>query len=201
MTTTPFNVLPPSFSYQQRVRSSFYSWLSIVGTLAVILVAVILASLLRRSEIKQRNEQIVASALPLISLRQDVQRLETFNEQCEQACRAVETAQPDDSLLQTIAAIAVVSESAQPGILVDSVQLRLPIEYPESPTAPSWAEPILAISARVINAEAASSWGDQLNELDRIANAVVESDSAVAGPTGLTQIHVKATPLATRVLP
>jgi hypothetical protein len=161
---------------------------------------------------RQRNEQIAATAIPLLDLRRDVFRLQKENDQRDQWCQWVEAARPDDDVLQTLATITVASQTENRAIMIDSLDLRQAIELPSSATKmPDWAIPRIAIEAR-IRAEAIQPWLDRLNSFDRIdaaaIHAITHSDTSNTllaesdFSSGNAQpIQVRATPLSTRVLP
>ena len=207
LTLNQFDLLPPSFRYRNRVRQILCSWITIVCMLLAILCGVIAATTFSIHRDHRMNEQIASTAIPLIDLRRDVIKLQDENNQRKQWCEWVETTRPDDSALQTLAAIAVASQNGTQEAIIDSLHLRLPIEYPISAAqTPSWAVPRIAISARITTDQAVQPWIDRLNSIDRIEAAAAVADSNM--PAGkriessdIGRVQLTATPLATRVLP
>ena len=223
-----FDLLPPSFRYQIRVQQVLHSWLTIIVALIAVLIGVIVATTYRVHRNRQLNERIASAAIPLMELRSDVIELREENNQRSQWCRSVEAARPDDSALQTLAAVAVASQNGNGQIIIDSIHLRLPIEFPASATkTPDWATPQITITARLLRGDAVGGWVDRLNSFDRIESASIVAandhrsqrgsdwspvrasvpELTPGGPT-LTQVQnqidplqLTATPLATRVVP
>ncbi len=205
-----FDLLPPSFHYQIRLRQLRCSWLLTVLILGAVLCGVTAATVLRRHRDQLTHQRIAAAAAPLIELRRDVFSLQEQIESHEKHCRRVEAAKPDDSGLQTLAAIAAASQTGTRDIIVDTLQLRLPIEYPASAKEPpSWALPHLEISARILG-DAEEPWIDRLNSFDRIESASVVTNQFGGNGEGEDDfrlhlesypVRVTAIPNATRVLP
>jgi hypothetical protein len=207
-----FDLLPPSFRYQNRVRQIFCSWLTVVFTLVAILCGVTAATTLRMHQQRQRNQQIAATAIALWGLRRDVTRLQQENDRRDQWCRQVQAARPGDDLLQTLAAITLASQTEDRAIKIDSLDVRQEVEFPASAKqTPPWATGRIVIEARA-TAEVIEPWLDRLNSFDRIDAAAVRettpsgTDNPLLAQPNLLRdqaqpIEVHATPLATRVLP
>ncbi len=208
-----FDLLPPSFRYQNRVREVCCGWLTINVALLAIMAGVAAATVMRIRGQREMNLQIASTAIPLMDLRRDVVRLQEENSQRNQWCRSIDSSRPDDAALQTLAAITAATQGERQGILVDSIHVRLPIEYPVSAAKrPDWAVAQVVITARVVS-DAVQTWLDRLNQFDRIADASLASPSvseefrgvdlsnvgSISGDRG--SIQVTATPLSTRVLP
>ena len=208
----PFDLLPPSFRYQNRVRHVVSNWLATVCMLIAMLCGITVATVMRIQQERRRNEGIAATAIPLIKLRKDVLGLQANNQQREAWLQGVTAARPGDDLLQTIAAIAVASRTEDRAIIIDSLQVRQPIEHPVSTrSTPEWAIPRIEIEARV-QPGAVAAWVNRLSDSDRINAAEVISagrardlpalsDDADPNLGGVLPIEVIATPRWTRVLP
>ena len=208
-----FDLLPRSFCYQSRIRQALCGWLTILCALVAILCGVATATAMRTHRTRQMRKQMAAAAIPLLDLRRDVIRLQQENSQRNQWCQAVEASRPDDSLLQTLAAIAAASRGVHHDILIDTLHLRVPIEYPLSAeNTPDWAIPLLAITAHVLTDDAVQQWVDRLNRCDRIESASIHAatELAQANASSIGEFRTKqpwgsvqltAIPLATRVLP
>jgi hypothetical protein len=203
-----FDLLPPSFHYHDRVRQVICSWLTIICMLSVTLCAVAVATLLRKHRVHRANVRLAAAAIPLMDLRRDVIRLQQDNNQRNQWCQWVDSARPDDSVLQTLAAVAFASQSETDDIVIDALHLRMPIEFSATAKAtPAWAIPHVSVSARITNSDMVDRWVNQLNAVDRIEAAsmvVNDRDSkreSLQTVEEINRVELTATPLATRVLP
>lgn len=199
-----FDLLPPSFHYHDRVRKLIRSWVMVVCMLAATLCAVTIATFLRIRHNHRTNLRIASAAIPLMQLRSDVIQLQESTALRERWCQWVESARPGDDMLQTLAAIAKASRSDSRQIMIDSLQVRLPIEFPATTKeTPTWATPLLSVSARFAADDALTLWLDQLKSLDRIEPASIdESRQGSSDPEdGFRRVQLTATPRATRVMP
>lgn len=205
-----FNLLPPSFRYQNRLRRVQYGWGTLVCFLLAAFLGITAKTVVHIRHSGQSNQQLAFAAIPLMQLRTDVLRLQEENEQRTRWCRWVESARPDDSMLQVLGAIAVASDSSNQEILVDAVDLRLPIESPaDASEPPAWAVSTLSIDARLTssNADVTRGWVERLESTDRITAVSVSNDRKDSAArlrvvdNDVKRVHVTATPLATRVHP
>ncbi|MCP4889789.1 MAG: hypothetical protein GY904_24680 [Planctomycetaceae bacterium] len=143
------------------------------------------------------------AALPIRQLRADVIALQSQNRQCSQWCDLVHSAKPDDSALQTLAGIAGTLQSADQTILIDALELRLPVET--GPLAKS--KPLLSVDLRSADLASRRSWLNRLEHLDRIESFAIEQQTAATGDfsrfglNGLQHVQVSGVPRSTRVLP
>jgi hypothetical protein len=199
-----FDLLPPSFHYHERVRQLTRSWLTVVCMLLATLCAVTFATTFRMQHRDRTNLRIASAAIPLMHLRDEVIQLQAATAQRDLWCQWVASARPDDDLLQALAAIAKASRDDSRRTMIDSLHIRLPIEYPATAKeAPTWATPHLAISARLPSEDVLDRWLDQLNGLDRIeATSLAENNKDSSDPDDVFhRIRLTAAPRATRVLP
>ncbi len=194
-----FELLPPAFRQERRVRRIVYGWIVVIGSLSAIFGGLIATTTLRLHRDRQARENLVVAALPLLDLRRDVFRLQQRNTQRQQWCQWVESAKPDDNAFQTLATVVSTPPSEIEKIKIDRLSIRLPLEYPaNAKEVPNWATPQLAVLARAGSSEIARQWVEQLNHSDRIAAASLD-----VKPADLTdeQIELTAIPLTTRILP
>ena len=164
---------------------------------------VLAATLMRARRISRANEQLAVAAMPLMDLRRDVLQLHEDHSRLLGWCQQSEAARPSDDILQSIAAIALASQTGQGDVIVDSLHLRLPHEY--SVTAaepPHWAIPVVSIAARVSEQGKVDKWLDRLNQFARIKLAKVQTESGpLTVPGDAISLQISATPIATRVAP
>jgi hypothetical protein len=125
--------------------------------------------------------------------------LEVEGRRCKQWHEWVATAKPDDSLLQTLGAIAEATRPNATEIEIQSLEIQLQREYPDRfKQPPRWAAPQLAITAEVNNGVVARSWLDRLTASDRIEDA---ASRIAPGVSAEGAIQINAIPLATRWVP
>lgn len=205
-----FDLLPPSFRYRHRLRGVLWGWMTFVCFLIAVLLGVTTVVTMRAIQASRVNQQIASTAIPLLDLRRDVIRLQEANKQRQQWCRWVQSAKPDDSMIQVLAAIAAASQTidqspaGEQQITVDAVSLRLPIEFPLSAeTPPPWAVPFMTIVARPASSALVQPWIERLNSLDRITAASIaeEDDDDDVTTTGITSVRLTARPVTGRVHP
>ena len=112
------NLLPPAIAKTVRLRRVFLAWFVIVSSAFAVLVSTVIVVGLNCQKLRQRNEQLAAAAMPLMDLRRDVIQLRVENERRNQWCDYVETAKPNDDMLQSLTAIAARTDDA---VLIDTV--------------------------------------------------------------------------------
>ena len=189
-------LLPPRFFGRRRAIRVLGIWGFIVVALVAATCGMIVPVWLRGQRIRSNNSRLITEANPLSELRKKTQRMEALNKQQTKWNSWVESAKPDDSLLQTLAAIAHATQPAETEIDIETLEIKLPLEYPESyqPTPPRWAEPRLSINARVKEGKTTLSWIKRLRSSNRIED--IGSQPAARGT-----IQINATPVATRWVP
>lgn len=202
------DLLPGWFRDRQRGRRICANWITLAMLLAAVLVCCGLASWLRVQREQQFRLQMAARAEPILALRQRAQRWNQQDGRRETWCGWVESARPDDSLLQTLAALAAASRVEPPEVVIDEIEIRLPLESavasspkPSPATSPT-ADPgsvagQLSVLGRVASPEAALRFAQRLNQQRRVEAAKVEAvpDEQTASLT------LTATPVATRIVP
>lgn len=200
------NLLPPAIAKTVRLRRVFFAWFVIVSSAFAVLVSTVIVVGLNCQKLRQRNEQLAAAAMPLMDLRRDVIQLRVENERRNQWCDYVETAKPNDDMLQSLTAIAARTDDA---VLIDTVFLRLPVEHGgDMDSPPEWAMPKLELTARVPLASSASGWVERLSQSDRIQSPVLTDDNDLVQLNALRnqgnatrRVELLAVPAFTGVLP
>ena len=201
------SLLPLAFTSSLRLRRVFIAWFVVVSVAISVLGSVSAVLALRMRRTRHANEQLAAAAIPLMNLRRDVIRQRAENHKRSQWCDIVESARPSDDALQTLAAIAIRTD---PQILIDTVHLRLPVEYTgPAESMPQWATPTLELSARIPQAKPVARWIQELTRSDRIHNMQLQDDdlqqtktnSARISSDATQRVNLAATPLASGVLP
>lgn len=200
------NLLPPAFIDTVRLRRVFFVWFVVVCSCFAALVSISIVLTMYYQQERQSNEQLAAVAIPLMDLRRDVLRLRAENHRRNEWCGYVESARPCDDMLQSLAAVATNTDDS---ILIDSIHVRLPVEYTrEFETAPDWAMAKLELLARVPLTSSVSDWTSKLMTSDRIQDAdLKEADdleqiNSLRTPLNATRrVELNAVLLSTGVLP
>ncbi len=199
-----YEMLPPRFVNQRRLRHVLYGWLATTITSATVFGGIAVAATLRSHQEQQERQQVVTASLPLFQLRREIAVMNQDNAKRRNWCAWVETTKPSDDLFQTMAAVvdastSVVQASESEQIKIDKLQVKLPLEYPhDSETIPAWALPSLSVTARTGSTIAAKEWVEAMNASDRIDSAEMD---APALDRENAQVIINATPVATQVLP
>ncbi|TWU59895.1 hypothetical protein Poly51_01680 [Rubripirellula tenax] len=204
-----FELLPPTYRYEQFLTAVRLGYLTVIAALTAIFVSAAAATTMRRTAQQHRHQTIASEAVPLMAMRQAVMRLQTENERRSGLCQQVQSAKPNDDILQTVAAIAASTADFDDTISIDSLHVRLPIEFETdstqstAPKIPTWASPHLNVLAKVADTATALQWLDRMNAHPRISSATtldalptVEENQLLRFP-----ITIKANPIASGTLP
>jgi hypothetical protein len=192
-------LLPPQFFARRHTRRVFCVWFFVVVSLSAAMIGVLTPVWLRGKQIRNQNARMIAESQPLSDLRRKTQLQEVENTRQAQWSQWVESAKPDDSLLQTMAAIAVATKPAESGIEIESLEIHLPLEYPaDFQQPPSWAAPRLSLTAHVNDGLTVRAWLDRINASDRIDDA---RSKLTPGTWQGSRIQIDAKPRSTCVLP
>ena len=200
------NLLPPAIAETVRLRRNFFVWFVVVSSALAVLISTMIVVGMHYQQSRQRNEQLVAAAIPLMDLRQDVIQLRAENHRRNQWCDFVESAKPNDDVLQSLAAIAARTDDT---VLIDTVLVRLPVEHAgDVDSPPEWSLPKLEVTARVPLANSVSGWVERLSQSDRIQTPVLTEDNDLEQANVLRlqdnatrRIELSAIPAFTGVLP
>ncbi|TWU49798.1 hypothetical protein [Rubripirellula reticaptiva] len=208
-----FDLLPASFGHQQKLRQVRLGYATIIVALIAVFVAAAIATAVRRTQRHRNYQQIAAVAMPLMQLRQQVLQIQSSNEKRMQWIGQVESARPNDDLLQTIDSFAAATADLLPTIAIQTLHIRLPIEYAAGPAAdskttshvspPSWATPKLDAIASVGADAPIDRWLTQLNQSPRVssASAIGVQSQRDLGDKLDRPVTIKAMPISTGVLP
>lgn len=205
------DLLPDWFRNRQRGRRVCANWLTAATMLAILLSGFSAASWLRVKRQQETRVQMATRAAPILAMRQRSQRWSRQNERRETWCSWAESARPDDSLLQTLAALAAVSHAEPAAVVIDSIEIRLPLENAVSgpavpndssaarddPSAAPAAAGGVTLAGRVKSPQFALRLAERLNEQQRIDAAQVEAVPSERAAS----LRLTATPVATRVVP
>ena len=104
------DLLPSSYQRKRRVQQLSRSWAAVIMILLAAFCCAVGESVLRAHRQASNNAQLACTAMPLQAIRNNVIALQTQNRKHTEWCDMVESARPDDSTLQTLAAIAVASQ-------------------------------------------------------------------------------------------
>ena len=199
------DLLPEWFRNRQRGRRICANWVTASVGITILLGCFSLASWMRVKREQQYRQQMAAKAEPILAAQQRCGRWEQQSERRERWCQWVESARPDDALLQTLASVAAVCRSEPGAVVLEAIHIRLPLEASLSDSATANASPttvpeasgIVSVIGRVESPEIALRLAERLDARERFEAAQVK-----AIPDGdAASLRLGATPVAERVVP
>ena len=126
--SSQYNLLPHAFGQRRQLRKFVFSWLSLNVSLFAILIAVSCAELLQVQQTLTHRQSIIQRAAPLKKLEQTTDQQRSDNHELAISVHLLESVKPDDSLLQTVAAIASGLNKANLKAPIESMHVVLPTE-------------------------------------------------------------------------
>lgn len=193
------DLLPGQFRQQRQVNRTIYVWATLVLASGSIFAGTLLAFWAQAKQTESEQTRLIADAAPLKQVRDDVVRMQSDVEALRTACSLVESAKPSDELLQTLAAIMVISNDFDQDVIIDSINVRLALEYPQTEsTTPTWAESDLSIMMSFPDEHVQVDWIDRLGKSDRIEKPTIQHEQQIAESMRAT---LTATPVAITDLP
>lgn len=192
-------LLPPRYFALRKAKQTYYVWMFLVMVCTAAFFAVLIPSIMRGQSKRVAHSKIMAQAAPLKDLQNATTQLRAFNEKQERLLGWVESAEPDDSVLQALAVVAAATKPQETGIDIESVDLQLKLEYPDLQKAPpKWAKPHMAVHAHIQDRATAKKWADQIKSSPRIKNTVLKLPPGI-GVNGAVTLN--AEPVGTRMVP
>lgn len=199
-----FELLPPSYRARRNAQRAIHRWSSVILILLTVTLGSAAALWARGQRVTRQNAELVAQAEPIRELRQATRVIEAENLLLEKWCLWVESAKPDDCVLQTLAAVALATQNGDPlppqkHLDVQSIEVKLPLEYDlASENPPTWAAPKFSMTVTANSRDVLMPWNDRLEKTGRLENVKL---TAPGGVWHEALIQVNATPLATRTVP
>ncbi len=192
-------LLPKKYILLRQARNVLTLWLIATFMLFVCFLYALIPAVVHGQKTRMAHSKLMQDTAPLKDLQQKTKRLELFNQQQTELLEWVESAQPDDSCLQVLSVIADVTAPQETGISIESLDLQLPLEYPQDlKSAPNWAKPELVISAAIPDRATAKKWADGIKESKRIHKSVLKLPARVQLDDA---VQLTAEPLSTRMVP
>jgi hypothetical protein len=196
MISDPFDLTPASVRYQQTARSIAKRYLFVAVTLGGLLLSVLLSRLQSQKEQTRSLHELASRAMPVDEYRRTATLLDESNAIVEQAIEAVESARPNDSLLQGLAAAA--QASVTKGLQPRQLHLRLAVEQPDGLNASALAQSHLRMMTETNDAAIVSTISDLFDDELRFTDLKIES----VAPVGETvRTEMVATPRTEAILP
>ena len=171
-----YQMLPDTFVQRRRAHRVLYLWSVVLFWLIAILCVLTSFLWVRGRQIRIDRDLLIASSEPVDAMRREVSRLQIENRLRIERAQAVETAKPDDGLLQTLLAIAHATDASKHGLSVTSLSIEMRAESHNK----TENNPRTVVNARVENKDSAELWEQRISALDRLENVrrSMENDSA-----------------------
>lgn len=197
-----YQMLPDLFVQRQSATRVWQFWSAMIFVMLSTLSGIASAFWAQGHKAQTRNANLVALSAPLSELRRESSRLEHENKVCNDWIQIVQSARPDDSVLQSLLAIAESTVDIQNEITIQAVEIKLPLEHSGGTEVPRWAQPELVIEATARSGRDAKQrvreWVTNLGKSERIVTVSLLRD---ADDDGQSKIEIVGIPRSTRVLP
>ncbi len=199
------DLLPCEF-YEEVETNRVRGWWAFVLTLLLIGFGNLVLTDWLRAESSRRYAKLLKDKVaPVLEIRNQALQQSVMNQKLQRWIGHVESARPDDSLVQTLAAVTTAVRTQSREAMVDSIEIALPTEIvaissaaDDSPNAHPHTVGKLAIDLRVSQTEIVQQLLARLAEQPRLDDVSVQGDT-VAGDG--TRLKIYAVPQATRVQP
>ena len=181
-------------------------WILAFSLLSIGLGHLVLTDLFRHETNRRFETRLRETIEPVLQIRNEVRRQLTDHSSRRRWIEQVETARPDDSMLQTLAAVAVAIGPNANRVMIDSIDISLATELPAGPSSTQstpGAEPTELVTKPAIVLLARSDTNttanlvSSLSEQPRIDHVTIEPSLNGDG----TRIQLNGVPRVTRVLP
>ncbi|TWT93978.1 hypothetical protein [Stieleria varia] len=202
--TQQLDLYPLHYRLLRQAKRAVLLWTAAVFGLAAILIGNLTLQWRANAQQQARDQEIVAASSSVNQLRRIVTVLESDNARRRQWVQWVETAKPDDSLLQSLAVVTAATHPATPQnaeqhLDVQRVSIKLPVEYPASADAtPNWAQPSLSVVAITKSRGQAMEWMERVAESPRVRQVDVSTPN---GKWSEAVAKLSGQPVSTKVLP
>ena len=199
-----FELIPPDYRARKNAQRVLHRWSAVLLLLLTATVGSFVALWVRGQNAMRQNERLVERAAPIADTRQQAQVLETENVLLEKWCRWVESAKPDDSIVQVLTAASLATQHGDPmpekkHLDVQSVEVKLPREYdPSANSPPTWSEPRFRLTVTAKSRDVLLPWNERLEKTGRLEAIKLATPG---GAWREAMIQVNAMPLSTRTVP
>ncbi|QDT10007.1 hypothetical protein [Planctomycetes bacterium K23_9] len=196
-----YQLLPKLYIQREKAKSVIQCWAAINLALLCILSGLATLFLTQGRKLQTQNSNVISLSAPVNQLKSEVSRMTHETKTGRQWIAAVESAKPDDSVLQTLLAIAEMSSPLQADITIETVEVKLPLEHLQNADQPAWAKAKLRIVASTpmpMNEQAIELWADQLQQSERIRTAELHD---VDRASDTISLEIRGEPESTKVVP
>lgn len=199
-----FEWMPPAYRARRDARPCFHLW----STIVALSIALTFASVAIRRGIKQqsiqRNTELRRAAGPVRLIKHRSEELILKNASLNKWIDSVESAKPNDCMIQLLGDIAAATRQASSNdsfekVDVQSIEVLLPLQHDTNATdATASVTPHIKVDAFATDMNTVARWKDRLEDISRLENVRVESSPA---DQDQLQLRMSATPSKKMDLP
>ncbi len=200
------DLLPEEFRDEVETLRARGFWILAFSLLSIGLGHLVLTDLFRHESNRRFETRLRAKVEPVLKIRDDARRQLTDLSSRRRWIEQLDTARPDDSLVQALAAVATAVGPDADRVMIDSIEISLATELPASPSSPQSTteaeQPTLVTTPTIIigarsDANASASLVSRLSEQPRIDHVTIEPNLNGDG----SRIQLMGVPRSTRILP
>lgn len=198
-----FDLLPLEFREKRVARRLVNLWSVLILALAITLTGLVVKSWSGGIDLRINNQELIAASQPIALTSKTVKVIESDIKRRGVWLDWIESARPTDCLLQTIAAVTkgthpIKNAEARDHIQIESLVVKLPLEYPAKTTQPTWAKPVVQAVAAIEDKSLSQRWVTDLEKSPRLKSIDVKVPS---GKWTRASIQMSAHPIVTRIVP
>lgn len=202
-----YQLLPDRFVKRTSARRLFQFWSALLLVLFVVQCGVTIGFWARGQKLQARNADLVMKSKSLRDVQNETVRMEHEIQRRNDWINAIDSAKPDDAVLQTLLAVAAATKPVQDTASVDSIHINLPLEHSADATELNEALPHLAIRATIQidpdnrtngDLQSITAWVETLNQSERIETAVLQQSLSLSNAQSL---EIEGQPRSTKVVP
>lgn len=192
----PFDLTPISVRHQRSATAAISRYIVFTIVLSGLLSSLIITRWQQRERQRLSLHNLMSEALPIRDKRLESLRLQQSNQQLKAIVEAVESAEPRDSLLQTLAAVTegVVDFGLEPRQL----HIRLAVEPPAHVPTPAWANASMKMTVETSDDSLAIRAHESIANEERFENVKTLGLSRLGD---VTRTDLVAVPRAEVLLP
>jgi len=192
----PFDLIPISIRRQQFAMVALRRYSILALTLAGLFGGLVVMRWQERETRRQSIFDLMAQAIPVRDQRLEALKLQQSNEQLGKVLAALASAEPRDTLLQSLA--AVTQGVVDFGLTPRQLHLQLAVESADGAAVPVWATAMMQMTVETNDDSVAVRAHEAISSEERFVNVQTKGLSKLGE---LTRTELVAVPRAEVLLP
>ena len=192
----PFDLMPISIRRQQFAMVAMKRYSILALTLAGLFGGLVVMRWQERETRRRSIFDLMAQSLPVRDQRLEALKLQQSNEQLGKVLAALASAEPRDTLLQSLA--AVTEGVVDFGLTPRQLHLRLAVESADGAAVPVWATAMMQMTVETNDDSVAVRAHEAISNQERFVNVQTKGLSKLGE---LTRTELVAVPRAEVLLP